>query len=297
MSVYTLSGNCNFETEAFDYNSDDPSLNGAGEHSCKVSYNMDKKAFNDLFFREYDIEYITHYFDQKQIPLRVVTHPRKTITCYEKAHLLDSSDPLNVIKALYFENPRDKSLFAIVIPETGCFVDRKHLAGELDMDQEFPLAKAKELPKNMSYGTCSPFITEKDLVENGGAVRAIIFDTETLIAKKTESTLDDFSFGLDHRFSVQMNYYHCFQMLKKKFSELVFYREILRLSFKEKMVRKKGHISIDYKFSSLNYRTAKFINSIHGYGDVSIVNDFSNELDLPDVLTTVPFASGKNNSM
>ena len=61
--------------------------------------------------------------------------------------------------------------------------------------------------------------------------------------------------------------------------------EILNLSFKEKFIRDKGKIKIAYEFKTLNYRTAQFINGIHGYGDVSIVNDYIDELDLPEVLT------------
>jgi len=53
-------------------------------------------------------------------------------------------------------------------------------------------------------------------------------------------------------------------------------------------VRTKGRLKITYEFNSLNYRIARFINGIHGSGDVSIVNDHVDELDLPDVLTMKP---------
>jgi hypothetical protein len=62
-------------------------------------------------------------------------------------------------------------------------------------------------------------------------------------------------------------------------------REILNLSFKEKMIRNNGKVHITYEFNSLNYRTARFVNSIHGFGDVSILNDHIDELDLPSILT------------
>ena len=81
-----------------------------------------------------------------------------------------------------------------------------------------------------------------------------------------------------------MNYYHCYNMLMKIYPAVVAEEEILNLSFKEKLIRNNGKINIAYEFHSLNYRTARFINSIHGYGDVSIINDYIDELDLPRVL-------------
>jgi hypothetical protein len=74
-------------------------------------------------------------------------------------------------------------------------------------------------------------------------------------------------------------------MMKKMFPNVVTEGEVLNLSFKERFNRVNGKISISYEFNSLNYRTAKFINSIHGYGDVSIFNDYVDELDLPNVLS------------
>ena len=88
-------------------------------------------------------------------------------------------------------------------------------------------------------------------------------------------------------------------MLQQMFGDTVVDREILNLSFIERFTRKNGRIAINYAFHSLNYRTAQFINSIHGDGDVSIVNDYADELNLPDVLTTTsysdpPETSGKS---
>jgi len=84
--------------------------------------------------------------------------------------------------------------------------------------------------------------------------------------------------------SVQMNYYDCYQMLKNLFPDVVREEELLSLSFNEKLRRTNGKMNITYEFQSVNYRTAKFINSIHGYGDVTIMNDYRDELDLPPVL-------------
>jgi|WetSurMetagenome_2_1015567.scaffolds.fasta_scaffold00113_22 hypothetical protein len=269
----------------FDIDRTDPSLNGKNAHSFANEYRFNPADFNRLFFSKYGIDYISNYFMSKQLDFRVVTHPYETDTCFQKASLLNSWDPLNVIKALYFEYSGDHLLHAAVVPETGCFIDRTRLKDVLNLQGNGFLKKSESLPGHMSFGTCSPFIVASDLCANGGTVHKIIFDTETLYIKKQDKSLDDFSFGLDHRMSVQMNYYHCYNMLKKMFPLAVEKKELLNLSFKEKFVRNNGKIHVAYEFNSLNYRTAKFINSIHGYGNVSILNDYIDELDLPSVLT------------
>jgi hypothetical protein len=257
-----------------------------GQDSLKIEYQLGLSEFNHLFLSKYGIDYISDYAIKKKIPFRVVTHPWKTNTCYEKGQILGNWDPLNVIKALYFECSAEKLLYVIVIPETGCFFNKSYLAALLNLSANVVLAKAKDLPPNMTYGTCSPFITKTDLAEKNGKVFQILFDSEALVTKKQENNLDDFSFGLDHRYSIQLNYYHCYKLLKSIFRNSVVADDLLTLSFKEKLVRRAGKIKINYEFYSLNYRTAKFINSIHGYGDVSIVNDYIDELYLPEILTS-----------
>lgn len=286
MSIYYIDENNKNMMDSFDLEKDDPSLNGQDSSPLKNIYRINKSLFNQLFFSEYDLEYITDYFHANNKEFRVVSYPYGTNTCYEKGIILDGWNPLNIIKALYVESSTDQVLFAVVVPETGCFLDKRQLKGKVDVPGGGYLFMAKELPKNMSYGTCSPFILSEDLVQNGGRVRRIIFDTETLIMKKHDNALDDFSFGNNHRLSVQMNYYQCYKMLKQKYSDIVVAdKEILSLSFKQKFIRKNGKIKINYEFNTINYRTANFINSIHGYGDVSVENDHVEELDLPEVLT------------
>lgn len=285
MSIYCIDENNNKMMDSFDADKDDPSLNGQRSSPLRTVYRTNKDLFNHLFFSDYNLKYITDYFHANNKEIRVVSYPYDTTTCYEKGIILDGWNPLNIIKALYLEYSIDQSLFAIVIPETGCFIDKKQIREKLNIPDDGYLFTTKDLPKNMSYGTCSPLIVSEDLIQNGGRVKRIIFDQETLIMKKHDTTLDDFSFGLNHRLSVQMNYYHCYKMLKQKYGNIVADEEILTLSFKEKFVRKNGKIKINYEFNTINYRTANFINSIHGYGDVSIVNDHVDELDLPEVLT------------
>lgn len=286
MSIYYIDENNKNMMDSFDLEKDDPSLNGQDSSPLKNIYRINKSLFNQLFFCEYDLEYITDYFHANNKEFRVVSYPYGTNTCYEKGIILDGWNPLNIIKALYVESSSDQVLFAVVVPETGCFLDKRQLKEKVDVSGDGYLFMAKDLPKNMSYGTCSPFIISEDLVQNGGRVRRIIFDTETLTMKKHDNALDDFSFGNNHRLSVQMNYYQCYKMLKQKYGNIVVAnKEILTLSFKRKFIRKNGKIKINYEFNAINYRTANFINSIHGYGDVSVENDHVEELDLPEVLT------------
>ena len=268
----------------FDIVNGDPSLNSENAPSLANGYRLSLEDFNRLFFSSYDVSYITEYFVSKELDFRVVTHPFESNTCFEKAELLNYCDPLNVIKTLYFEYSSDNSLYAVVIPETGCFINRSSLKELLNLPGNGFLKKADTLPRNMSFGTCSPFITANDLKINGGTVAKIIFDSETLEIKKHEKNLDDFSFGTNHKMSLQMNYYHCYRMLKTLYPDAVNKVEVLSLSFKEKFIRNTGKICIHYEFNSINYRTAKFINSIHGYGDVSIINDYIDEIDLPIIL-------------
>jgi hypothetical protein len=128
----------------------------------------------------------------------VVTHPEKTSTCFEKAELL-GWDPLNVIKALYFEDIVTGALYATVVPETGCFVDVAVLSEILGVTTPAQLRKASSFPRNMERGTCSPFVTPVDLAGHGGRLAKLLFDTGSLVGKRGNGVLDDFSFGLDHR--------------------------------------------------------------------------------------------------
>ena len=287
MSIYQFCNGVSNIPSDFSLFSDDPSLNDESAAALAHEYQINAATCNALFLSAFGLNYISEYVEKYTPSLRILSLPRATNTCYEKADLLAGWNPLNVIKAFYLESPIDQSLYAVIVPETGCFLNRKKVARQLNFDDKTTLSKAKDLPEHMTFGTCSPFIQQSDLLSHGGRVKKIIFDTETLVLKRQENTLDDFSFGSEHRLSLQMNYYQCYKMLKHIFPEAVTDTELLSLSFKEKLVRKKGKIKIDYEFESLNYRTAQFINENHGYGDVSIVNDHMDELFIPDVLGSV----------
>lgn len=286
MSIYTLGEACSgLEVDRFSLLENDPSLNLDGADALGLKYQVDGDLLEKLFLAKYDLAYIRRFFERSRKPLRVVSYPKETNTCYEKAEILSGWNPLNVVKAFYLESLENGNLYGIIVPETGCFLDRDNVREQLGLPEGVKLAKATQLPEQMSYGTCSPFIQMEDLVENGGKLKAIVFDRETLIIKRQENLLDDFSFGMEHRFSIQMNYFQCYKMLSELFSSSILERDVLKLSFKERLVRKKGRIKIDYEFRTLNYRSARFINEIHGYGDVSIVNDHVDELMVPEVLT------------
>ncbi len=286
MSSYRLKSQAPpLTAEDYDIEKQDPSLNGQSMQSLVKELQVNGENFRQLFLAKYGLGYIADYFEKSHDECRIVTHPKKTNTCYEKAELLGAWSPLNVIKALYFECRDTGALYAIVTPETGCFIDRSQVMSLLRLPRETVLKKASTLPEGMNFGTCSPFIIESDASFNGGRIKRILFDRETLVLKRHERTLDDFSYGTDHRFSIQMNYYDCYTMLKRKFRDLVSDEDILTLSFKELFVRNQGRIKITYEFNSLSYRISSFINSIHGNGDISIVDDHVDELDLPDVLS------------
>lgn len=270
----------------FEIEKDDPSLNSSRQGALKNAFYVDKEQFKQIFFNSYGIGYLADYFSNNRKEFRVVSYPEITHTCYEKVQILGGTwNPLNIVKALYLRKSTDGSLVTVVVPETGCFIDRALVAKRFGLGRGEYFEKARELPDNMTFGTCSPFVVESDLAGSGGGVSKIVFDTETLIMKKHDNTMDDFSFGTDHRFSVQMNYYQCYRMLKRMYPHHVIDEEIMTLSFKQKLIRKNGRIKVNYDFNTINYRTANFINSIHGNGDITIVNDHVDELDLPDILT------------
>jgi len=286
MSIYELiQDNSIHAIDDMDPVNQDPSLNGEYAPALATKFTIHRKLFNSLFLSPYDIEYVSRYCLDLKIPLRVFSFPRETNTCYEKASLLEGWNPLNIIKALYMESSLDGSLYAAIVPETGCFLNKESIGAKLGLPANIKLTRATHLPNRMSYGTCSPFVQINDLISHGGKIKNIIFDTETLEQKRSSPLLDDFSFGMEHKLSIQLNYYHCYQMLKNMFPETIIDKELLNLSFNERLTRKKGRVIVNYNFKSLNYKTAHFMNSIHGYGDVSVTNDHVDELFVPEIIT------------
>jgi len=115
-----------------------------------------KHDIDRLFLTPYRLEYITEYFSAGR-GLRVLTYPLKTSSSYEKAQCLGSWSPLNVIKTLYLQS-LSGDLYGIVVPETGCFLNKEAIRQQLGLDTDDHLVKARSLPRNMEHGTCSPFL-------------------------------------------------------------------------------------------------------------------------------------------
>lgn len=234
MTVYRLLQNRVEQLpELFDLYRDDPTLNGRGASAFAATYELDVESFKKLFLSIYSLDYIAHFFHEKQYECRVMSFPQKTNTCTEKLSLLPGWYSNSIIKALYFESSSDGSLCAAITPEFGRHVNIKNLQKELNFSKGDSLIRSTCLPQNMIYGTCSPFITEADLITHGGAVRHIVFDDESLSRKQSEGGLDDFSFGLDHKLSIQMNYYDCYCMLKERYQDVVKSRNVSTTSFKQ----------------------------------------------------------------
>ena len=214
----------------------------------------------------------------RDLPLRVVTHPVETNTCFDKAALLGPDwSPLNVIKAIYLQDTETSLVYGFVVPETGCFLDRNRLRHAIGGRENVgTLEVSPVLPKNMALGTCSPSHSHCAIPSG-----ALVFDLETLIEKKHDRTLDDFSFGVDHRMSVQMNYYHCFKMMKHRCPSLVRAEEIMGAKCAERLVRSRGRLRITYEVESASYRIAKRLDEISRSVSLSISNDLIDEVGLP----------------
>lgn len=258
----------------------DPSLR-EGAPSLAHTLSVDRSVLCERFLTSHGLDYVADYFARRGTECRVVTHPEATVTCYEKALLLGDFSPLCVVKTLFFVHPESSALWGIVVPETGCFLDRETLRELLDTVDRPRVAT--ELPEGMSVGTCSPLITERHVTsEATPRIERLVFDSETLVLKRHERSIDDFSFGDDKRLSIQMNYFDCFDMLRQRYGDVVIDREVLTTSFKETFVRKKGRLTITYDIASISYRMASVMHTMNAGGDVTITNDYVDELDLPE---------------
>ena len=132
----------------------------------------------------------------------------------------------------------------------------------------------------MEYGTCSPFVRPLDLTYCGGRLRHIIFDDMSLRAKAKDNPFDDFSIGLNHCVSLQMNYFDCFRVMQDLLgTDVVISLPVMDLVFKEKLVRKNGRLRIDYDFKSLDFNTANFLNNHHGNQELSLIKTHVNQVE------------------
>jgi hypothetical protein len=282
MSVYALSASSTLDPSEVRIEELDGSLGPARLPSLAHTFHVTAAQMRALFFDSYDLGYLVEYFASRQLPLRVVTHPVETNTCFEKAELLGADwSPLDVIKAVYLRDSDNGNVHAFAVPETGCFLDRDRLRNLLGGPSSVgPLAVSEVLPRNMVLGTCSPFVTDADARSTDVVLSAIVFDSETLMEKKHDRTLDDFSFGLDRRFSLQMSYFHAYKVLKHHYPSLVQSEEIMGVTCTERLVRSRGRLKINYDIESLSYRIAKRLDEISRSVSLSSSNDHIDEVGL-----------------
>lgn len=244
--------------------------------SCKLAcQDMEK-----LFFEPYQLQFVFQHLVQMMIPFRIVTLPKPSNTCLEKASLLGNWNPLSVIKAIYLQVADTDDVIAVIVPETGYSLNKEKVRSELSLSESVVIKKSQWLPDYMEYGTCSPFVRPLDLYRGDGKLRYIIFDDTSLKAKAREDTFDDFSIGLNHCVSIQLNYFDCFNAIRDLLgSDVVVSLPVMDLVFKEKLIRKKGRLRIDYDFQSLDFNTANFLNNSHGNQELNVIKTHVNQMD------------------
>jgi hypothetical protein len=292
MTIYRLSAKPTIDLATFRMSEEDTSLGSTRASSLAHVVDVSPAQLTTLFFEAYGLSYVVEYFVSRHLPLRVVTHPRETNTCFEKAELLGHDwSPLNVIRAVYLQDTQTAALYAAIVPETGCFLDRNRVRQVLGGESELgALEVSPVLPRNMILGTCSPFVEEEDVRSASNPVTAIVFDSETLFEKKHDDTLDDFSLGKDRRMSVQMNYYHCFKMLKHVYGSVVRSEEIMGVKCTERLVRARGRLRLTYDVDTASYRIAKRFDEISRSVSLSISNDHIDEVLGGDPESHAPMA-------
>ena len=186
-----------------------------GEPPLETSFQLAYRDMETLFFQPCELQYLFQYLVQTPVEFRIVTLPQSSNTCLEKAKLLGDWNPLAVIKAIYLQIGDTSDVIAVIVPETGYPLDKQKLKVELDFPDSIDLKKSQWLPEFMEYGTCSPFVRPEDLARSGGRLRHIIFDDMSLRAKAKDNPYDDFSVGLNHCVSLQMNYFDCFSLMQE----------------------------------------------------------------------------------
>lgn len=191
---------------------------------------IDTNSFRNIFFKDFNLDYILDYAIKNDIHFHIATHAIATSTCEEKAEI--TGLPLErVIKGIYLEDNKEEKVYAIVIPGTKHSSDiRLKVADFLMINKDEVIkfnrirkARKEFLPINIEYGTVHPFVNEESFSPNG-KLELILFDKSYLEKRILEKGLDDFSFtshlstGYDnHRLSIQINYANAFNILQKKF--------------------------------------------------------------------------------
>ncbi len=193
----------------------DNSLNkGAG--SLDTAWFMHPNDFYETFFAGNNA---LNYLALSGASMRIATHPKATITCQEKAELLNR-DVSGVIKTLYFVNKDTGQVYAFIVPGTQR-IELKHsglrkILG-FNPSKKLRLASQEDLPEGMTNGTCHPF-----LPEGYERISTIFFDQNTLDQSRSTGHLVDFAITLDtivndHQLSLQIPYASVHDVLQKVF--------------------------------------------------------------------------------
>lgn len=198
---------------------------GSDEVGYAEEHSIDEQFFRELFFKDFELNYILDYAVKNKIHFHIVTHSTPTKTCKEKA--LITGLPLErVIKGFYLQDKKTQNIYALAIPGEFNY-SISHLAKFLETDikdAERRIGKSDILPVGIKYGTCHPFVNDDSFKEM--PLKNILFDVNFAKKRLIEGGIDDFSFtthpsnGLDNeRTSIQINYNDAKDILKNKFGE------------------------------------------------------------------------------
>ncbi len=196
--------------------------------------NIDPTSFRNIFFKDFQLDYILDYCLANGIHFHIATHAIRTSSCQEKADI--TGLPLErVIKGLYLEDTITNRMYGLFIPGTKSSSDirlrlAKHFGiADTEVTENNKIKKAgKEfldaLGIGIEKGTVHPFVNALSFANS--SLETIFFDEGFLEKRRIEGGLDDFSFtahpstGYDnHRLSIQINYHDAYSLLKAEFAE------------------------------------------------------------------------------
>ena len=210
--------------------------------------------------RDYVAEHIWLYqiLHRTDYSVSAYIHDEATKTCFEKLNLLRKEFPEQpvtkdcVVKALYVVVGSEWKPYLFVLPELGYNVKmRKNISGgsrrknrklskvgkltnevvqsifkrvgiKNEVLPEDPYIGEDAIPEDMQYGTCTPFISEKEAknISYFGELEAIFIHDN-----KDRTRVVDVSVGgkgeLAERTSLHLPYFLIFDILRKKYEEKV----------------------------------------------------------------------------
>jgi hypothetical protein len=199
----------------------DKSLN-RGRPTTETFWRLPPEAAHQLISGSPALGYVVAHFGIgiNKIPFSIVTHPSATATTKEKLVSLGGGDR-QIIKTLLYYNEATGDIFALTVPDNGK-IDLRSAAQILEVPKrKFRSLPQEQLPDNMKFGTCNPFISRgyvAGMRESGREV-SIIFDRSNLTGPP--DSLADFSvsgLGLngisDSQVSFQAGYGNVYNALR-----------------------------------------------------------------------------------